>query len=460
MAKTTMGEFLAILRKSKGMTQQDAADRLGVSNKTVSSWETGASSPDISLLPAIAELYGVTCDELLRGERISPAEPPQATEQKREKALAHLLARYKNNVSIAAMVSYGLAVLAALLTLILAFAAFQSRLGFFIGLILLAASLFVTLLACRRAVFLVSQDDFEAEATERFFLYLFRIRGRVCIACAAAFGFIFPHVFIPAHGGMKIGYAFLFGAIGAAAAFLIAGFIYLLVKTKSGRFPENERKYLRFKLINGAVIFGCAALISAVAISVVGVYNSAFVSRGDAIVSIPEKYYYDSLDELKQNAESCELFTKYEYSLLREEPLPAEGEGRAECVYLFPAEGNDNLDEGDFYGCNYRTAADGIELTLYRYRLKVPHSEDEYIAILAANPKLQNVELRLDKPADEYILVAGAYETEDANPYPNLNPWDWIGAIFISAGAVAAAIVIYCRRRKKYLAEHPREEKR
>lgn len=98
MAKTTIGEFLAILRKSKGYTQQEAADRLGVSNKTVSSWETGASSPDISMLPAIAELYGVTCDELLRGERISPAEPPQATEQKREKALSHLLARYKNKI--------------------------------------------------------------------------------------------------------------------------------------------------------------------------------------------------------------------------------------------------------------------------------------------------------------------------------------------------------------------------
>ena len=70
MAKTTIGEFLAILRKSKGYTQQEAADRLGVSNKTVSSWETGASSPDISMLPAIAELYGVTCDELLRGRAL------------------------------------------------------------------------------------------------------------------------------------------------------------------------------------------------------------------------------------------------------------------------------------------------------------------------------------------------------------------------------------------------------
>ena len=82
--RTSIGEFLFILRKSKGMTQQEVADRLGVSNKTVSSWETGASCPDISLLPAIAELYGVTCDELLRGERISSSEPQPRTEEKRE----------------------------------------------------------------------------------------------------------------------------------------------------------------------------------------------------------------------------------------------------------------------------------------------------------------------------------------------------------------------------------------
>lgn len=456
MAKTTMGEFLAILRKSKGMTQQDAADRLGVSNKTVSSWETGASSPDISLLPAIAELYGVTCDELLRGERISPAEPPQATEQKREKALAHLLARYKNNVSVAAMVSYGLAVLAALLTLILAFAAFQSRLGFFIGLILLAASLFVTLLACRRAAFLVSQDDFEAEATERFFLYLFRIRGRVCIACAAAFGFIFPHVFIPAYMGLSIGSAFLFGAIGAAAAFLIAGFIYLLIKSKSERFPENERKYLRFKLINGTVIFSCAALISAAAIAAVCIYNSVFL-HADGIVSLGLSYEYDSLEDLETAAESCSLFTEYEYSLLREEPLPAEGEGRAECVYLFPAESND-LDEDDFYGYDYQTAADGIELTLYRYQLNVVGTDGETAEFLAADIRLQNKELSVRREDWRYLLTAS--DPAEPNPYPDLYPWDVVGAIFISAGAVAAAIVIYCRRRKKYLAEHPREEKR
>ena len=67
--RTSIGEFLFILRKSKGMTQQEVADRLGVSNKTVSSWETGASCPDISLLPALADLYGGTNDEPLQGAR-------------------------------------------------------------------------------------------------------------------------------------------------------------------------------------------------------------------------------------------------------------------------------------------------------------------------------------------------------------------------------------------------------
>lgn len=64
-----MGEFLAAMRKSKGYTQQEVADRLLVSNKTVSSWERGASCPDIGMLPALAELYGVTCDEIIAGER-------------------------------------------------------------------------------------------------------------------------------------------------------------------------------------------------------------------------------------------------------------------------------------------------------------------------------------------------------------------------------------------------------
>ena len=67
-AKT--GAYLASLRKAAGMTQQDAADRLGVSNKTVSKWESGGGFPDITVLPALAELYGVTADDILAGAAV------------------------------------------------------------------------------------------------------------------------------------------------------------------------------------------------------------------------------------------------------------------------------------------------------------------------------------------------------------------------------------------------------
>lgn len=64
------GSYLAALRKNAGMTQQEAADRLSISNKTISKWESGGGFPDIAILPALAELYGVTVDDILAGETV------------------------------------------------------------------------------------------------------------------------------------------------------------------------------------------------------------------------------------------------------------------------------------------------------------------------------------------------------------------------------------------------------
>lgn len=69
MAKQPIGEFLCTLRKAHGYTQQEVADKLGVSNRTISAWEQGRAYPDLLTLPAIAEIYGVTADEILNGER-------------------------------------------------------------------------------------------------------------------------------------------------------------------------------------------------------------------------------------------------------------------------------------------------------------------------------------------------------------------------------------------------------
>lgn len=71
MDQIKIGEFLKTLRKEKNLTQQEAADALYVSQKTISRWETGEGMPDISAIQEIAMFYGVSVDELLNGERKS-----------------------------------------------------------------------------------------------------------------------------------------------------------------------------------------------------------------------------------------------------------------------------------------------------------------------------------------------------------------------------------------------------
>ena len=91
MEKKTLGAFLAVLRKAQGMTQKELAQRVGVSDKTISHWERDESAPDISVLPILADIFGVTVDELLRGEKAPSGAADDALSQKGEKQLRYLM---------------------------------------------------------------------------------------------------------------------------------------------------------------------------------------------------------------------------------------------------------------------------------------------------------------------------------------------------------------------------------
>ena len=62
----TLGGRIARLRKEKGMTQLELADRMGVTDKAVSKWERDVSCPDIASMPRLAEVLGATVDELMQ----------------------------------------------------------------------------------------------------------------------------------------------------------------------------------------------------------------------------------------------------------------------------------------------------------------------------------------------------------------------------------------------------------
>lgn len=66
-----IGIFLKELRKEKGITQEEFAEQLNISGRTVSRWETGTNMPDISLLIEISEFFDVSIPEIINGERKS-----------------------------------------------------------------------------------------------------------------------------------------------------------------------------------------------------------------------------------------------------------------------------------------------------------------------------------------------------------------------------------------------------
>ncbi len=108
MEKKTIGTFIAALRKANGMTQQELADKLNISNKAVSRWERNECAPDISLIPAIAEIFGVTCDELLKGERIFTERDQERAEPKVEKQIKILINRSVSKFKTSILISLSL----------------------------------------------------------------------------------------------------------------------------------------------------------------------------------------------------------------------------------------------------------------------------------------------------------------------------------------------------------------
>ena len=141
MEKKTMGSFLAALRRANGMTQKELAERLNVSDKSVSRWERDDGAPDLALIPVIAEVFGVTCDELLRGERAAAGEEQGAQstpkgEQQKKHLLAASLSRFRSRCCIALALSAA----GFLVAMACNSALERALLGFFLGAVFFVAA--------------------------------------------------------------------------------------------------------------------------------------------------------------------------------------------------------------------------------------------------------------------------------------------------------------------------------
>ena len=70
MTNKSMGDIICALRKEKGMTQKDLADMLNITDKAVSKWERNIAFPDTATIPKIAEIFGVSVEELMNTKSI------------------------------------------------------------------------------------------------------------------------------------------------------------------------------------------------------------------------------------------------------------------------------------------------------------------------------------------------------------------------------------------------------
>ena len=68
MSNKSIGEMISSLRKEKGMTQNDLAEKMNVTDKAVSKWERNLSCPDVNSIPKLAEVLGTTVEELLNAQ--------------------------------------------------------------------------------------------------------------------------------------------------------------------------------------------------------------------------------------------------------------------------------------------------------------------------------------------------------------------------------------------------------
>lgn len=256
MEKKTIGGFIAALRKANGMTQKDLAEQLNVSDKTVSRWERDDGAPDLAVIPVIAEIFNVTCDELLRGERKSPTERAETTEEtestpkaekQRQRLLKSTLSQYQNRTYIA----MGISVVGMIVALICNLAFLKAILGFFLGAIFFAASIVCQAVFVNKVFFSVEDAGLDESVLSDFKRKVINFAEKSIGLTLAFIGFTLPLISVDAYMGLGSDSLLILGTMGAAAFLLIYAVVLyflnasLLKKDVYGLSEKEEAVYYR-----------------------------------------------------------------------------------------------------------------------------------------------------------------------------------------------------------------------
>ena len=287
MEKKTIGKFISALRRANGMTQKELAEKLFVSDKTVSRWECDECTPDLTLIPVIAEIFGITSDELLRGERRS-VEKTEDNEnegsryslkgEKQFKTMVRNRLKTYNNLSL---ISLGLAIVGWLVGVLCNFAFYNGIMGFVFATVFLLASEICQICFARNSrIPLDEEEEVYHVRVQEMNAKITQVAVWISILNLALFAFTFPLSWTGGTYGMRFEEWLGFGLICTAVALVLTYIVYtllikpLLVK-KELLFPNLEKDEKRRKNIDrmskiGAIV-GLVALLLALAVWIVNI---------------------------------------------------------------------------------------------------------------------------------------------------------------------------------------------
>ena len=289
MEKKTIGKFIAVLRKANGMTQKDLADKLFVSDKTVSRWERDECDPELSLIPAIAEIFGITTDELLRGERnsleatITEETKPSAKSDKQFKTMLRARVRKYKNLSL---ISFGL-IFAGLITAVICHNVFHNAI-----LAICLTTLFILSSAISQYIFGTNafipkdeDDNTYEQQINQANTTITKIATTIYFCAVIVFSFCFPLAFSPKRTSVDINGNYVhhyyhygdnwlnWGLFCVIVGLTVCGLIYLLflkhLLIKKGLITVAENKVAlvkyRRKILTKVASIGFSVLIILVA---------------------------------------------------------------------------------------------------------------------------------------------------------------------------------------------------
>ena len=314
MEKKTIGKFISALRKANGMTQKEFGEKLFVSDKTVSRWECDECTPELSLIPAIAEIFGITADELLRGERNNPEREAQATEEtatrqkpksdRQFKLMLHIKDRKYKNLSL---ISVGITIFGFLAAVIANSGFHQSLLAFCLATAFGVASEICQICFATGAWILADEDDDTyTERIKTFNTQTVRTAVKISFFNILLIAFCLPLVTLLKHAdwGMLfeewLGYGLVFSVIALLVCYVLYSLFVRKLLCDKGLLTLAEQQKIKINRNNKLLIKTVA-----VAVAVALFFGICIVVWNIAGLKITvKKHTFENCDDFKAFMES------------------------------------------------------------------------------------------------------------------------------------------------------------